>query len=101
MELADRLYNVGPIAVSFKVVNGFKAYSGGVYSHNDCGTGPLDVNHAVLATGYGAESGNNFWNIKNSWGSSWGLSGYFKILRGENMCAISQCNASPPIDQPA
>ena len=32
-ELADRLYNAGPVSVSFKVVNGFKSYAGGVYSN--------------------------------------------------------------------
>jgi cathepsin H len=100
VELADRLYNAGPISVSFKVIGDFKAYSGGVYSADNCGTTPLDVNHAVLATGYGTENGKPFWNIKNSWGASWGLSGYFKILRGENMCAIAQCNAYPLIDRP-
>lgn len=100
VELADRLYNAGPISVSFKVVNGFKNYVGGVYSNENCGTGPMDVNHAVLATGYGVEDGKAFWNIKNSWGNTWGLNGYFKILRGENMCAIAQCNAYPLIDRP-
>lgn len=101
VELADRLYNVGPISVAFKVLDGFKNYHSGVYSHARCGSGPKDVNHAVLATGYGTEGGEKFWNIKNSWGSSWGAKGYFKILRGQNMCAIGQCNAYPLIDSPA
>lgn len=56
------------------------------------------MNHAVLATGYGEEKGMNFWNIKNSWGSSWGASGYFKMERDNNMCAIAQCNSYPLID---
>ena len=44
----------------------------------NCGKTTHDVNHAVLATGYGVENGKNFWNIKNSWGPSWGNKGYFK-----------------------
>jgi C1A family cysteine protease len=57
------------------------------------------VNHAVLATGYGTEKGMKFWNIKNSWAATWGVGGYFRIERGVNMCAISQCNAYPLIDR--
>lgn len=65
---------------------------------NNCGTGTQDVNHAVLATGFGVEKGMNFWNIKNSWGASWGVNGYFKMERDSNMCAIGQCNSYPLIN---
>jgi hypothetical protein len=41
------------MSVSFQVVTGFQNYKGGVYSHKGCGYGTKDVNHAVLATGYG------------------------------------------------
>ena len=99
-ELAQRLFEEGPVSVSFQVITGFKNYAGGVYSVTNCGKSTQDVNHAVLATGYGNESGKNFWNVKNSWGSSWGVGGYFKIERGVNMCAIAQCNSYPLIDRP-
>jgi cathepsin H len=98
VELADRLYNAGPIAVSFQVIAGFKSYTTGVYTASNCGTTTQDVNHAVLATGYGSENGVKFWNIKNSWGANWGNAGYFKMERGTNMCAIAQCNSYPLID---
>ena len=45
------------------------------------------MNHAVLAVGYGIdESGTPYWIIKNSWGDSWGLDGYFYMEMGKNMC---------------
>lgn len=50
-----------------------------MYTNNNCGHAQKDVNHAVLATGYGTEKGVKFWNVKNSWGPTWGLKGYFKI----------------------
>lgn len=86
------------MSVTFHVLPEFLFYKGGVYSHKRCGTEAKDVNHAVLATGYGIQKGLQFWNVKNSWGSSWGMNGYFKIQRNVNMCAISQCNSYPLID---
>jgi cathepsin H len=53
------------------------------------------VNHAVLAVGYGTENGMDYWLIKNSWGTDWGMDGFFKIQRGVNMCGIAQCNSYP------
>jgi cathepsin H len=55
----------------------------------------MDVNHAVLAVGYGTEDGLDYWVVKNSWGALWGDQGYFKIQRGVNMCGVADCNAYP------
>jgi cathepsin H len=100
VELAERLYIAGPIAISFQVINGFKNYMTGVYSVAGCGKTTQDINHAVLATGYGTENGMKFWNVKNSWGTSFGNQGYFKIEREKNMCAIAMCNSYPLLDRP-
>merc|ERR1712048_776659 len=56
----------------------FQSYRSGVL------TAPTtcNLNHAVLATGYGS----NFWKIKNSWGSSWGESGYIRFSRTSAGC---------------
>jgi len=56
----------------------------------------MDVNHAVLAVGYGTDAnGVDYWIIKNSWGAVWGDQGFFKMQRGVNMCGISNCNSYP------
>lgn len=45
----------------------------------DCG---VEVNHAVLLIGYGTSAdGIDFWLCKNSWGTGWGESGFFRVKR--------------------
>lgn len=66
-------------------------YSKGVLDNN-CGTA---LDHGVLAVGY--EEGN-YYLVKNSWGSDWGLAGYIKIgiKEGAGVCGI-QMDPSYPI----
>ncbi|OUW95967.1 MAG: hypothetical protein CBD97_02120 [Pelagibacteraceae bacterium TMED237] len=53
--------------------------------------------HAIEIVGWGKENGKNFWQVKNSWGTEWGINGYFKILKGENTCLIEEnCVAMQP-----
>jgi len=46
-----------------------------------CPTNVYGTNHAVLATGYylDAKTKTGWIEFKNSWGTSWGDSGYFKF----------------------
>lgn len=94
-ELKHAVAIVRPVSVAFQVVNSFRFYKEGVYTSDTCGTTPMDVNHAVLAVGYGVEDGVSYWLVKNSWGENWGDSGYFKMELGKNMCGISTCASYP------
>ncbi|XP_010261858.1 PREDICTED: thiol protease aleurain-like [Nelumbo nucifera] len=94
-ELKHAVAIVRPVSVAFEVVRGFRFYKKGVYTSETCGSTPMDVNHAVLAVGYGTENGVPYWLIKNSWGESWGDNGYFKMELGKNMCGIATCASYP------
>ncbi|GKD73074.1 zinc finger, CCHC-type containing protein [Tanacetum coccineum] len=60
---------VRPVSVAFQVINNFILYTGGVFTSDNYGSDPMDVNHAVVAVGYGEENSVPYWLIKNSWGA--------------------------------
>merc|ERR1719213_957309 len=53
-------------------------YSGGIFS--GCQKDAI-INHAVVAEGFGQQSGTKFYLIKNSWGADWGDKGYIRLMR--------------------
>nr|BBD74171.1 Ficin 2c [Ficus carica] len=94
-ELKHAVGIVRPVSVAFQVVRGFHFYKDGVFTSDTCGSTSQDVNHAVLAVGYGVENGVPYWLIKNSWGADWGIDGYFKMELGKNMCGVATCASYP------
>jgi len=74
------------VAVNAQYAGPIQNYRGGVIS-SYCST---QLDHAVLAVGYGKDSssGLDYWLIKNSWGTNWGESGYFRLVRGQNECGV-------------
>ncbi|XP_057379749.1 procathepsin L-like [Daphnia carinata] len=94
------LQSEGPLATSMKVPDSFYDYASGVYSDPACiGADENDVDHAVVIVGYGTTTATKtlpatrFWIVRNSWGSGWGIGGYFLIKRGVNMCNIESWTA--------
>lgn len=71
----------GPLVGSMEVYEDFMTYKEGVYEHK---AGEFMGNHAIEVVGWGTENGTEYWTCKNSWGPSWGISGYFKIKMGDS-----------------
>jgi cathepsin L len=46
------------------------------------------VDHCVQAVGVDASS-SGYWKVRNSWGTSWGESGFIRLAYGANTCAIT------------
>ncbi|KAL3061564.1 hypothetical protein OYC64_009680 [Pagothenia borchgrevinki] len=95
--MVDAVATLNPVSFAFEVTSDFMHYSGGVYTSTECHQTPDMVNHAVLAVGYGQQDGTPYWIVKNSWGSRWGVDGYFLIEREKNMCGLAACSSFPVV----
>jgi C1A family cysteine protease len=76
----------------------FQHYTAGVLTSDACGT---QLDHGVLAVGFGTEDGQAYWKVKNSWGSSWGEDGYIRVEKGMSAsggeCGIRKMASYPEI----
>jgi len=78
-----------PVSVAIEAdQKAFQMYQTGVFTAA-CGT---NLDHGVLAVGYGTSSGVDYYKVKNSWGTSWGMQGYILLQRGvsqkQGQCGI-------------
>ena len=74
----------------------FQFYSGGVMD-SACGT---QLDHGVLAVGYGTLGGKDYYLVKNSWGASWGANGYILLGRGAKFNPSGQCGIQAAASYP-
>jgi KDEL-tailed cysteine endopeptidase len=97
--LKEAVFNA-PVSIAIEAdTRYFQSYSSGVLTSSSCGT---NLDHGVLIVGYGAENGQKYWLVKNSWGTSWGDQGYVKIARSDStndqgICGISMSPSFPVV----
>lgn len=79
--LQEAVY-MNPVSVAIEAdTTVFQFYKGGVLNSDQCGT---TLDHGVLVVGYGTENNQDYWIVKNSWGSSWGENGYIRIAKSSS-----------------
>jgi len=95
--LKHALAKVGPVSVAIDASNpSFQFYQSGVYYEPNCS--PENLDHGVLAVGYGTEDGEHYYLVKNSWSEAWGDNGYIKMARNkENHCGIASYAVYPVV----
>lgn len=85
------IMEAGPVQAAFSVWSDFMQYKSGVYQHI---SGLFEGGHSVKIVGWGVEpaSGNNasvpYWIVANSWGTTWGEDGFFRMVRGVDECYL-------------
>ncbi|CDW72368.1 UNKNOWN [Stylonychia lemnae] len=90
---------VQPVSIAVAAAGStFRLYKSGIITSSACGT---SLDHAVLLVGYGSQNGQSYWIVKNSWGTTWGESGYVRILddgkNGAGICGMLQMSSYPKI----
>lgn len=93
------LFNHGPVTVAIDASHkSLSFYANGVYFEPKCGNKPSDLDHQVLAVGYGTILGHKYWLIKNSWSTYWGNDGYVLMSQLDNNCGVLTSPTFPIIE---
>jgi len=77
-----------PLAVAIQANQlSFQMYTSGIFTNTNCGT---QLDHATNVVGWGNSNGMDYWIMRNSWGVTWGMSGYMEIeiVAGAGLCGI-------------
>jgi len=84
--MAEYLVARGPISICVDAEQ-WQYYTGGVVAGDVC---DRQIDHCVLLTGYNLAAGNDYWIVRNSWGTSFGYSGYILLQFGTNTCGMAE-----------
>jgi C1A family cysteine protease len=88
------LVNKGPLSIAMNA-DVLMSYSSGIINPSKADCDPTTLDHALLIVGYDNTASVPHWIVKNSWATSWGEKGYFRIAKGKNACGIANAVVSP------
>jgi cathepsin F len=87
--LAQWLYQFGPISIGINA-NAMQFYFGGISHPLKWMCDPKNLDHGVLIVGFDTSNSPPYWIVKNSWGASWGESGYIRLEYGTDQCGLTK-----------
>jgi cysteine peptidase B len=88
------VYANGPLSIAV-YAEPWQSYVSGILTN--CPAEQID--HGVLIVGYDENNSPPYWIIKNSWGASWGESGYIRVEKTAGMCSIGQYQTSSVVSK--
>jgi C1A family cysteine protease len=99
------IMDYGVVDAAVYVTSSFDDYSGGIYSdsYTSCNGSPCSyttTNHAIALVGWGYDATlGDYWILRNSWGTSWGESGYMRIkaTSARVACAVTYLVPDPVV----
>lgn len=89
--IRDNIYKWGPVATGMRIYADFYTFDPKTTVYRWDRTSPsVGEGHAIALVGWGVSSKDNqkYWIVRNSWGTEWGMDGYFYMARGTNECEI-------------
>lgn len=87
-QIAAALIKYGPLSIGINA-GPMQLYHGGVASPWKIFCSPSRIDHGVAIVGFGTDGGKKYWTIRNSWGTTWGEKGYYRIVRGKGACGLN------------
>jgi len=83
--LKKNLADKGPVSICVNAER-WQSYKRGVMSPKSCGGHTArDLDHCVQLVGYTED----YWIVRNSWNTDWGIDGYIHLSVGDNTCGVA------------
>lgn len=93
--LQTNLLSWGPLSICVDASN-WQLYKSGIMTSRQCCRILCELDHCVQLVGYDNTTSPGYWIVRNSWATSWGISGYIHLQMGDNACGLTD-HATWPI----